>query len=264
MATKAIAKIEPLLPVTIDPEGRVTIPSWPEWATSRAAVLERTWERRAKTALEVYRLPASMIPTAAMRVELQAARGNLERALGATPKNDPAQDAAALVIITKMLKVLPGQRLDAIGAEVTGEAYMTAIEDLPVWALAEAMRGWYRGECPGEHDFHWRPAPAELRSLTLHVCAAAHARLYDIKGLLAAEPMREYTPEQRESNLKRLAAIIRGIFAGRVDPIDQMRVDVVASSAQRLQEDRRRALEELAAHDRVEAVERASLTSAGY
>jgi hypothetical protein len=264
MATKAIAKVEPLVSVTMA-GGRVMIPSLPEWATSRFAALERTYTDPATGKFRVvWRLPERLIPNQAMRVALQLARGNLERALACAPKNSRADDAAALLIITKMLKTLSGHRLDEAGAEASGEAYMTAIEDLPIWALDEAMRCWYRGDCAGEHDYHWRPDPAELRAITLQACRPVMERLQNVIGVLEAKPEREYTPEQRESNLKRLPAILRGIFTAHVDPIDRIRGERASAAQAQLESDRRRALDDLAAHERSEAAAAQSLMSAGY
>ena len=70
-----------------------------------------------------------------------------------------------LIELTKMMLMMPAPTQNEASAEARGEAFLAALEDMPVWAVRSAIRRWYRGDAgtdePGEpFDYHWCPAPA--------------------------------------------------------------------------------------------------------
>ena len=75
------------------------------------------------------------------------------------PEADDAYAQKTLVAVSKMLMTLAGRDAGGMAGEARGEAYMAALEDIPYWAVEEAIRHWYRGEC-GAHDYRWPPDPA--------------------------------------------------------------------------------------------------------
>lgn len=110
-----------------------------------------------------------------------------------TPENDARYEAETLVIVTKLLLTLPGMRTSETGAEAKGEAYMAALDDVPSWAVGEAVRGWYRGTHPAPHvengkahpyDFSWAPAPAVLRNLAVFEAWKFENRAREVEKLL--------------------------------------------------------------------------------
>jgi hypothetical protein len=131
---------------------------------------------------------------------------------GPTPADDADAEEATLVIVTKLMLVLPAAKQNEISAEARGEAYMAALDDLPTWAVASAVRRWYRGDCGknerGESfDYHWCPAPAELRAIAQVEMWRVKSRAVDLGHLLRAECLIEYDDEHRGAMCDRIAAL---------------------------------------------------------
>jgi hypothetical protein len=164
--------------------------------------------------------------------------------IGKTPANDRASDQATLVLITKMLKVLPGHRLDETGAEATGDAYMIALDDLPSWTVDEALRQWYRGEAGPDYDYRWRPAPAVLREIACRVLFEITYHIKQLQGLLKAEPLIEYSEDHCRMMRKRLSELFRQI-AERDDPIDRVRREHRERAERELRANQARAIADL-------------------
>lgn len=222
---QALVKLDPLPQVVVSEEG-LTIPSWPAWATSRADALVRTFTRDPRTGKlrVICRLPESMIPTESMRRQLERAAEQTRAMMKRTPKVDRDADAQALVIVSKMLKALSGQRLDESASEAAAEAYMAAIEDIPVWAIGEAMRRWYRGACGDAYNYRWRPQPAELHKIAEGIALDVGRRLMTLSGLLDAQPVKEFTPQHKGAMLRRLADTLKSIFSNPIDAVERVRI----------------------------------------
>ena len=111
--------------------------------------------------------------------------------------------------LTKMMLTLPSTSQNEISVEARGEAYLIALDDLPAWAAEAAIRRWYRGECgvnqQGKpYDYHWCPAPAELRHIASVDAHRIGRRIHILKQLLLAEPLREFDEAHRQAIGKRL------------------------------------------------------------
>jgi hypothetical protein len=149
---------------------------------------------------------------AAEREELERHVRQLDALRERTPIKDPQAEQDTLVAVTKMMVALPSMTQNELSAEVRGEAFMTALDDVPAWAVRAAVRRWYRGECgknaKGEaYDCHWCPAPAELRCIALAEMRPLNERLHAIEALLRAEPRREFNEEHRRSMCARLTEL---------------------------------------------------------
>jgi len=143
------------------------------------------------------------------RAALEAHADNLRMALDDTPSASEAAEGEALIVLTKMLLALPAGQLNEAGAQAKGEAYMAAVDDLPIWAIKAALRSWYRGEAGGKHDYRWAPGPAEFRAVVRQMVSQVRIRLADIERLLSATPRREFDEEHR----LRMAAKFAGLLA---------------------------------------------------
>ena len=157
-------------------------------------------------------LPANSTLTAAEREELERHVRQLVALRERTPIKDPQAEQDTLVAVTKMMVALPSMTQNELSAEVRGEAFMAALDDVPAWAVRAAVRRWYRGECgknaKGEaYDCHWCPAPAELRRIALAEMYPLNERLHAIEALLGAEPRREFSEEHRRSMCARLTEL---------------------------------------------------------
>lgn len=137
----------------------------------------------------------------------------VEKYLGQTPENTAAHEAEMLVLITKMMMSLPGQKTGDDGAEATAEAYCVALDDIPVWAVTAAIRRWYRGDVtispkgpPPNFDF--RPSPARLRSIAYMETSGCRIQVIQLRSILNAETRIEYTDEHRKKMLEKLQTAV--------------------------------------------------------
>ncbi len=105
-----------------------------------------------------------------------------------------------LAILTKMLLTYPVAGASSETGKARAEAYLEALDDIPPWAIANAVRVWHRGEA-GDHDYRWAPAPAVLRVIARSQSEPLKPAIEHLEKLLAAVPiddaMREPTPEER-------------------------------------------------------------------
>lgn len=118
------------------------------------------------------------------------------------------------MIVTKMLLALAAPRTSETGAEAKGEAYMAALEDIPSWAVQEAVRGWYRGsslvlDAKMPHDFRWSPAPAILRRLAEIEAAKVKWRATSLQQIIDAEEKLEFSEEHCAAMRQKLVELFK-------------------------------------------------------
>jgi hypothetical protein len=157
-------------------------------------------------------LPSHLTLSRAERDEIHRAIDELIVLCERTPEKDAAFEGATLIVITKMMLALPSSQQNEAGAEATGEAFQVALDDLPTWAVAAAMRKWYRGECglnerEESFDYRWRPSPADLRRLAFIERYRVLGRVRILKRLLEAEPLREFSEEHIARMRERIAGL---------------------------------------------------------
>jgi hypothetical protein len=123
-----------------------------------------------------------------------------------------SNDQAHGVMIAGLLIKGGGAKLDKASADQLTEDYLDAIEDLPAWAVREALRKWNRAESPKldgkPHDFNWRPTPPTLRRLAQHELVSIKARILKLERLINAVPLIEFSEDHRRGMLERLQALI--------------------------------------------------------
>lgn len=94
---------------------------------------------------------------------------------------------ATLGLISKMLLAYPMAGSSAEAGMARGEAYLAALDDVPPWAIAEAIRKWHRGEGGGrDSNYRFAPAPAELRFSVMQILQPAKQALVHLESLLNA------------------------------------------------------------------------------
>jgi hypothetical protein len=158
-------------------------------------------------------LPRNLILAPAERAEVERHIADLDALCKQAPAESDEWEAATLIVVTKLMLALPAAQQNEASAEASGEAFQAALDDVPTWAVAAAVRRWYRGDC-GEnergqpYDYHWRPAPAELRRITFFEKWRVQQRAETLRKLLVAEPLIEFSEELCVQMRARLAAVI--------------------------------------------------------
>jgi hypothetical protein len=132
----------------------------------------------------------------------------LNEVLAMTPMEDIGHGELTMTTVTKMTLVLPSKEVGDLAGEARGEAFMAALDDVPSWAVQEAMRKWHRAEYGPKHDYKWQPAPATLRELAMIEVYRVMGTRRKLNDLLRAEPMIEFTPEQEASMKARIASYL--------------------------------------------------------
>lgn len=99
----------------------------------------------------------------------------------------PENRKSRLGLLGNMLMAYPM----AGGSEEAGRAragaYLAALDDVPPWAIAEAVRRWHRGEGGGSSANHrFAPAPAELRFAAMQILQPAKQTIAHLESLLGA------------------------------------------------------------------------------
>lgn len=140
-------------------------------------------------------LPASLIPTNEQKILIEGHLSELDQVLLMTPEEDMAHGELTMLTVTKMMLVLPSRESGDLVAEAKGEAYMAALEDVPSWAVQEAMRRWHRGECGAKHDYKWQPGPSVLRELAMTEVYRVKGIRRQLNDLLLAEPLMDFSTE---------------------------------------------------------------------
>jgi hypothetical protein len=156
-----------------------------------------------------------MMPTEAQRRELERHITGLQALCEPTPEADPEAEQETLRAVTRLMLVLPSTTQNELSAEARGEAYLDALDDLPPWAVRSAIRRWHRGECglndQGKpYDYHWCPAPAELRRVAATDLWRVKGRAETLDKLLRAQPLIEFSDEHCTSMRAQIANVLRG------------------------------------------------------
>ena len=110
-------------------------------------------------------------------------------------------------VVTKLVMTLAGREMGEFAATAKGEAYTVALEDVPVWAVEEAARRWYRGECGDKYDYRWSPDPATLRELARLEEYRVKSTMRGLRSVLEAKPAVEIDPARAADMRNRLTAI---------------------------------------------------------
>ena len=126
-----------------------------------------------------------------------------------TPKQDDKAHDHSLGLVTKFLLALTAASVSEVQMRARGGAYMQALDDIPPWALAEAIRRWHRGEA-GVEAPGW-PIPSMLRSVCVDVLNGAEGRIEVLDRVLVASKMPKKTDQERETMVGRFKSLIASV-----------------------------------------------------
>ena len=150
-------------------------------------------------------LPKSLILGEEQKMLVEKHVSALTVVLAMTPYEDERHGELTLTAVTKMMLVLPSREAGELAGEAKGEAYLDALEDVPSWAVQEAMRKWHRSEYGPKHDYKWQPAPSALRDLAMIEKYRVMGIRRKLSEIVAAEPLLEFSPEQEAAMKARVA-----------------------------------------------------------
>ncbi len=102
--------------------------------------------------------------------------------------------AIMAVEIAKLMAAFPMQTTGDSPAVLRAQAYFEALDDVPVWAVAEARGRILRGEVTLGHGFC--PSPPELANIVRLVLRPLRADLDDLRRILAAANPQEVAPQE--------------------------------------------------------------------
>jgi hypothetical protein len=120
--------------------------------------------------------------TSNQRAEAERVKMQLEQAL--LPGGDMGQKARA-VIVSKLIMSSGGPALTPHAVTAKAEAYSEALDDIPPWAVAAAVRAWRRSEC-GDRNYDFAPSSGTLREICLEKMLPYTRALESTTGLLEA------------------------------------------------------------------------------
>lgn len=203
-----LAIIEPIPPPDVRRPAKLT--TFPPWLMQRFNTLgQGSQPDQAGNHRQVPVLPRSLILGKEQKMLVERHVSALTDILAMTPYEDESHGSLTMQTVTKMMLVLPSRESGDLVGQAKGEAYMAALDDVPSWAVQEAMRKWHRAEYGPKHDYKWQPAPATLRELAMIETYRVMAVRRRLSEILVAEPLIEFTPEQGASMKARLAAHLK-------------------------------------------------------
>lgn len=207
MAT-ALAIFEPIPPPDVRRPAKLN--TLPQWVERRCAICRKESQPGPDG---IYRmvsvLPTSLILGKEQKMQVEQHVLALSAALAMTPDEDMRHAELTMTTVTKMTLVLPSKETGDLAAEARGEAFMATLEDVPSWAVQEAMRKWHRAEYGPKYAYKWQPAPAELRELAMRETYLVMGTRRKLNNLLVAEPLREFTAEEEAAMRERLAGYLK-------------------------------------------------------
>jgi hypothetical protein len=135
------------------------------------------------------------MPTEPQRAEIRRHIDSLTSSLSQTPESSEEAEEGMMVVVAKLLLVLPGHRASVEAAEAKGEAYLAALDDVPVWAVQAAIRNLHRRGYGESYDYRWAPVPAELRRIALIEAHRLRHRIATLERVLSAQERIDYTTD---------------------------------------------------------------------
>lgn len=195
--------------------------SLPAWLALRIELMTEESEKSPAGGRyhRVSKLPASLMLSHAQRAELERCVAEIEALCAQTLAKAAEWESVIHIAVTEMMLVLPSSQHNDLAVDATWRAFREALEGVPHWAVEAALRRWYRGDCglnerSQQYDYRWRPAPTELRSISLREMYRFKDLARSLRRLLAAELLVEFSAEHRErmsARLHDLSITLRGV-----------------------------------------------------
>lgn len=192
-----------------DPQSLLLVPQWLASQIKEVSDLGKGRtildEKTGAIIGQVATIPKSLMPTGAQRAAIAQRIEDLEQAARPGPWN------RTLLILGELVTEHASARLDEDTAAIKIDAYRDAVEDLPAWAIREAVRRWRRGDVSGAdpRDLDFAPKPARLRRLAEGIAATASGQAIRLRRILAAEPEEPVSDAVMAKNQERFADVLK-------------------------------------------------------
>jgi len=141
------------------------------------------------------------MPTGGQRAAIEHRCEQLERMAVAGPEKRTLQAVGRLVGFYATNSMSESQ------ATVKTEVYMRAVNDLPAWAIDEAVDRWFRGGC-GARNYEFAPSPAVLRDVATGIAQIAAGQLVLMRRILNAKAVPEIPEEERAKQAERVRKLL--------------------------------------------------------
>lgn len=138
------------------------------------------------------------------RADVQARLDSLKATL------TPATPDEAMTFVMKLLLAFPSQELSEAAAKYRSEGYLTALLDVPAWAIQKGCGYWLRREFREETDnYAFAPSPPQLSRLCKIAVTEARYRERQFEAILKARPdaIKEQTEAVIQKRIDRLKAL---------------------------------------------------------
>lgn len=100
--------------------------------------------------------------------------------------DSPEPQKSRLAVVANMLMAYPMTGSSEEAGRARAQAYLVAIDDVPPWVIAEAVKRWHRGQCGPDHNYRFAPAPAELREVAMDILQPAKQMISHLRAVLDA------------------------------------------------------------------------------
>jgi hypothetical protein len=157
-----------------------------------------------KAKLVIPTIRRSLAPTPAICSMIERRLDELRRAREAVDLD------MAMAKVTELLLAFAGQAMNETGARARARGYITALEDLPAWAIADACRKWLRGEA-GEQNYNFAPSPPVLRRIAEESASGVDHQIVQFERLLLAKVI-EDEPEFTDEHCAEMRGRLTELF----------------------------------------------------
>jgi hypothetical protein len=154
--------------------------------------------------------PSGMELTADERSQSISLLAELRAVIDGTNLEAKACSKARYSLLTKMLMSYPMAASASVEqSSARQDMYLEALDDMPPWAISNALKRWNKGECTdidmGNLNYNFAPAPAILRALCKAELRPLELQAAKLKRLLSAVPIdRAMDPKPIELEQERL------------------------------------------------------------
>lgn len=120
----------------------------------------------------------------------------------------PRDETKAVMVL---LSSFPRQAGNEGMTDILYEAYSVACEEVPSWAVEEAVHRWVSGKCGAQH---WAPSPPELRVAAETVIKIAKGKAAALRRLAAVRIEHQPTQQDKDRVIAQMNKLLTHVDVG--------------------------------------------------